>query len=284
MKAILYLINLTRWSDWITTLLILVAAYFISIHPASAYTDLIFLFLSFSLSFSFGFAINDYFDAPYDKMKPVVRNVISSGLISKLHAAAFCITLLASCIIIGYYFLSPMAFIFLLVLCVLFSIYSSPPFRMKERAYAGIINHGMFYPVLFMAGYTANMPIGSEAVVFSISTFMLSLLVDVTQEIRDMEADKKSGFMTTALKIGYNRSVTLLKILTALAMAFFVAGVVLYRPMYIILVGLGIIFYIRVLVSSPPRSKIFEKSIDAWNKGVALSFLIGLFLLFYFYL
>ncbi|MCX6819074.1 MAG: UbiA prenyltransferase family protein [Candidatus Aenigmarchaeota archaeon] len=205
------LLMLTRWKDWISILLILVLAYFITLHTASVYTDLVFMLVAFSLSLAFGFAINDYFDAPYDKMKPIVRNVISKNLISKLHAAVFCIFLLVACIVIGYYFLSFKTFVLLVALCILYFVYSSPPFRMKERAYLGIINHGMFYPILFVAGYTANLSFNAEAVIFSISAFMLSLLGDITQEIRDMDVDKKSKFKTTALEMGYIRSLTSLK-------------------------------------------------------------------------
>lgn len=283
LQKIRLLIRLTRWKDWITIPLILVFAYFITLHSASVYTDLVFMLIAFSLSLAFGFAINDYFDAPYDKMKPIVRNVISKNLVSKLHAAAFCTFLLVSCIVIGYYFLSFKAFVLLVALCILCFVYSSPPFRMKERAYLGIINHGMFYPILFVAGYTANLSFNAEAVIFSISTFMLSLLGDITQEIRDMDVDKKSKFKTTALKMGYSRSLTTLKILTTLTILFFIAGVMLYRPIYLLFLSLGMVFYIKVLANNPSRSELFVKTIDAWNKGIITSVLIGMFILFYFY-
>ncbi len=277
------LLMLTRWKDWIPILLILVLAYFITLHTASVYTDLVFMLVAFSLSLAFGFAINDYFDAPYDKMKPIVRNVVSKNLISKLHAAAFCVFLLVACIVIGYYFLSFKTFVLLVALCILYYVYSSPPFRMKERAYLGIINHGMFYPILFVAGYTANLSFNAEAVIFAVSAFMLSLLGDITQEIRDMDVDKKSKFKTTALEMGYSRSLTILKIITSLSIIFFITGVLLFRPIYILLLSLGMVFYIKVLVVNPSRSELFVKTIDAWNRGIITSALIGLFILFYFY-
>ncbi|MCX6819073.1 MAG: hypothetical protein NT129_03695 [Candidatus Aenigmarchaeota archaeon] len=43
------------------------------------------------------------------------------------------------------------------------------------------------------------------------------------------------------------------------------------------------VFYIKVLVANPSRSELFVKTIDAWNRGIITSVLIGLFILFYFY-
>jgi len=283
LQKIKLLLMLTRWKDWMLIPLILVMGYFITLHTASVYTDLIFMLVAFSLSLSFGFAINEYFDAPYDKMKPIVKNVISKNLISKSHAAVFCTFLLVACIVVGYCFLSFRTFVLLVAFCILCYAYSAPPFRMKERAYLGIINHGIFYPIIFLAGYTANLPFNAEAAIFSIVAFMLSLLTDITQEIRDMDVDKKSKFKTTALEMGYIRSLTSLKIITALSIIFFITGVLLFRPIYILLLSLGMVFYIKALVANPSRSELFAKSIDAWNRGIITSALIGLFILFYFY-
>ena len=278
-KIVRAFLRLTRWNEWVLTAGFAVFGYLLSFSSIGSLDSFFSLIIVFVFSFSFGFAINDYFDAPFDKLKTVIRNPISRGDIKKSHAAAFCFMLFATGIVLGFFMMPPRSFIPMTFLFLVFFAYSSPPFRMKERRFLGIITHGLFYPLLFGAAYMLNSVPGIEMLLLSLSVFTMSIVVDMTQEVRDTYVDKISGFRTTVLSLGYERSLQAITVMSVLAVAAFVATIVVYRPLYLCLMAAGFIPYFRLLLSKPKRKDIFDKTLKSWNVGIVVSAATGIVLL-----
>ncbi|MDI6721692.1 MAG: UbiA family prenyltransferase, partial [Candidatus Aenigmarchaeota archaeon] len=160
-----------------------------------------------------------------------------------------------------------------------FFIYSSPPLRAKEMPFAGMIVHGIFYPSLLLLAYTANSPLSAKPVLFSSVAFLFSFVVVLTQEIRDFNADKKAGFTTTALFLGYEKCVNLLRLILLLSAAVFTLGVFLYMPMYTLLLLLGSVFYANLLLKTTHQDEFFRKSVESWRKAGIIMLIFGIVIL-----
>lgn len=278
LQKIKLLIELTRWKEWISWLGFVLFGYFLSRPVPISFLTLFILSLVSILSFSFGFSINDYFDAPFDRLKPKIRNLISCRLIKESYAAIFCLFLFVSGLLISLLFLPFSSFIFFTALYGIFFIYSSPPFRMKEKSFLGIIIHGVSYPLLILASYLAVSSFSMKIILISASVFFVAVICGIMQEIRDINDDKKAGFRTTAIALGYDGSINLARISFFGAIIFFASAVILYMPIYLLLILISQGFYINLLLY-PPKKDFAEKSFVAWNKAIVSMFVIGIILL-----
>src|SRR3989338_2131454 len=240
-------IKLTRWNDWILNLLVVAAGYVIS-RPVigESLGNLILFIIAFFLFESFGFAINDYFDAKSDSKNPKTKNLIAMGLIKKSHAM------------------------------IVFVLYSCPPFRFKEKFILDISVHGIFMSVLFAGAYIIGKPDNMNLILLAIPAFFISSIVCTTQEMRDIKSDKKSMFKTTAIKLGYQGSLTLVRAEFIMALLSFIYVVLFYMPHYMLLFLLAFTFYAKVLFSDIKQDEFFQKSIQSCNRSIVALVLIGL--------
>lgn len=277
MEKLIILLRFTRWSDWILNIGFVLFGYFLS--KLSYYIILPAIILVFFFVESFGFAINEYFDAPFDKIKPATKNVISKCLLSKSNAAIFCTFLFFVGLINAFLLLPVQSFIPIVLLYIVFLVYSSPPFRFKEKALVGIITHGIFVPLLLLASYLSVSPINASIILFSICTFLLSILVGITQEIRDMDVDRKSGFKPTAIMLGYKNSLNLIRLIFLSAIILFVITVIIYMPLYLLLLMISSVFYLKLIFGKPNQKELYKKTLSSWDKGIVVLFIIGFALL-----
>lgn len=270
LRKLRLLIEFTRWKDWILWIVFILFGYFLAPPALSPLSNFAVLILVFLLVESFGFAINDYFDAEYDKMKQKTHNVISRKLLDKETASVFCAFLLLSGITTGFIFLPFFSFLSIAVLYAIFFFYSSPPFRLKERAFIDIISHGMFNPLLMIAAYLLKAPFGAEILLISFSAFLFSVLICLTQEIRDMVPDKKAGFRTTAIKLGYRNSLNTIRIIFLVSIVPIFLAIIIYRPIYWVILLSGLFFYLKMLFSNPLQKEFFENTVMAMNRGLLI--------------
>ena len=274
-------IRLTRWNDWILNIGFILTGFFLSRPESGLYTLLLPMVVVFFFVESFGFAINDYFDAPFDKLKPATNNVISKGLLKKSDAAVFIIFLLFFGLTFSFLYLPTSSFFLIAALYLVFFAYSSPPFRLKEKVFLGITAHGIGISVILLASYLITSPLQMSVVLLSFIAiaFFLSILVCITQEVRDMNPDRKAKFRTTAIALGYRRSLTLIRATFLLANVIFFVTVILYLPLYMLLLMAGSVFYLKLLFSNPPQRTLFQKTLRSWDKGIAVAFITGLIML-----
>lgn len=277
MVKIWNLIRLARCKDWILNIGYLLFGYFLP-SPVSYVSLAVLVFVFFAVE-SFGFALNDYFDAPFDRLKPETSNVISNGLVSRPAAALFCLVLAAAGLSAGFFLLPFYSFVWIAALYLVFFVYSAPPFRLKEKAFLGVASHGFFIPPLLFVSYLSVSPLGGGIVLISIFSFLLSIVVDITQEIRDMNPDRKAGFRTTAIALGYKRSLSLIKASFLAANIILAVAVVIYLPLYFLPAMLSSVFYFKLLLSNPGHKNFFRRSVDSCYKGVAVLLLVMLLVL-----
>ena len=278
MEKISLFIGLTRWKDWIPNILFVIFGFLLSLKTFVIYPSMVFVLVIFFLVQSFGFAINDYFDAPFDKLKESTHNVISHGLIKKQEAAVFCVAL-AVCGMSLSLLLPFQSFLVVVFLYFVFFAYSSPPFRLKEKLFFDITAHGFFTPLLLLASYAPIAPIDLKILLIAVAAFASSVIVCITQEVRDLKFDKKSGFRTTADFLGYKRSVNLVRFLMVSGVAVSSIAIVLFMPIYFMLLMVSTIFSLKYLFGKPLQNEFFKKSIESWNRGIIILVVVVVLLL-----
>lgn len=274
-ERLLFFIRLSRWRDWIFYIIFIFAGFVMRMPDPSAYGAMLALIAVFFCVQSFGFAFNDYCDEAFDRLKPKTRNVISRGLLSKGEAALFCACLLALGLVLAFLFLPITSLVFVALLYGVYIFYSAPHIRLKERAGWGVCAHGFSIPLLFLSAVSVSAPLATPVILFGSMTFFLSLLIDLTQEIRDMHVDKKSGFRTTALILGYHRSVHVLRVVTITALVVFSLTVILYFPLYFLALLASAVFYLRILFTHQRRVDFFVQSSRAGDRGIALFLILS---------
>ncbi len=279
MQEIAIFIRLTRWNHWILNIGFVLAGFFLHRPEPGLYTLLLPIVVVFFFVESFGFAINDYFDAPFDKLKPITNNVISKGLLKRSNAAAFITFLLLFGLTFSFIYLPVTSFLLIALLYLLYFAYSSPPFRLKEKAFLGLIAHGAWSSLLLLASSLIVSPLKMVTILMSIIAFFLSVLVCITQEVKDMDPDRKAKFRTTTIALGYRHSLNLIKVIFILANAIFFVAVILYLPLYMLLLMASSVFYLKLLFSNPPQRILFQKTLRSWDKGIAVAFIMGIIML-----
>ena len=270
-------IKLTRWNDWILNLLVVAAGYVIS-RPVigESLGNLILFIIAFFLFESFGFAINDYFDAKSDSKNPKTKNLIAMGLIKKSHAMIFCILLSLAIFALCAILLPLEVSYVVLAIYIVFVLYSCPPFRFKEKFILDISVHGIFMSFLFAGAYIIGKPDNMNLILLAIPAFFISSIVCTTHEMRDIKSDKKSMFKTTAIKLGYQGSLKLVRAEFIMALLSFIYVVLFYMPHYMLLFLLAFTFYAKVLFSDIKQDEFFQKSIQSCNRSIVALVLIGL--------
>ncbi|MFA4819677.1 MAG: UbiA prenyltransferase family protein [Candidatus Aenigmatarchaeota archaeon] len=279
MAKISHFLRLTRWNDWILNIAFVLFGYFLPLTSISVYVSLLFMVIVFLLVQSFGFAINDYFDAPFDKLKKSTRNLISNGLIKKYEALIFCVALVISGLLISLFYLPFTSFLVILILYIMFFVYSAPPFRFKEKLLLDVVVHGLATPLLLLASYALVSIIDFKIMLIATAVFASSVVVCITQEVRDIAADKHAGFRTTADFLGYRKSLNLVRVLIISGVVLFSLAIILFLPKYLLLLMLSSFFPLKYLFGKPTQKEFYHKSIDSWNKGIITLFIIGVLLL-----
>mgnify|MGYP001587792254 CR=1 FL=1 len=281
-------ITLIRPEEWVLTGFVLVIGYILAGNVSLTHANsIVIAFLSFFSIGAFGFIINDYFDREYDKKKAKNRNPISKKYIRKesaiVLASIFGITGLAVS-----YFLIPQVFILFLLPFMLLILYSAQPFRFKEKPFLDITIDSLPMPILFLIGYTLFGNVSFPAFLIALELFLLGLTRGIIQEIRDYNADKKSGFYTTVIRVGVKNSLNLLRIIfiSFIAMCFFT--IILFFPIYFIILILSLYPYIQFIFSDNLRPNISSKKLNEINHKshiilIFLTLLTAVFLYFKIY-
>ncbi len=231
-----------------------------------------------ALALAFGYSINDFYDSKFDKLKPDTKNVITLGLIGRREAALFSSALLLW-LPISFFILPQGAFISIALLYIFFILYSCPPFRFKEKIFLDVVTHGTIMPVLFLGSYMLSSIFGPEAFLVGVCIFIMSCIVCMTQEIRDIKPDKKAGFRTTVPFLGYKRSLNIIQVLFSMAVAIFLFTVVYFLPIYTIIFLFPSILYFKVIFSKPKQGYLYDMSTRSWDQITFSLAIIGLLIL-----
>lgn len=210
----LFVSLLNRIDAWGVTLMVCMIAFYL--HDAVRLQTVV-LSLAMAGMYWLGYAVNDYFDAPFDShdKSKVRHNVFVNHPVSSRNAKA-------GFLVIGFLFL--LAFtqfglrgmvIFGVSVFVLWA-YSAPPFRLKSKPGLDLLTHALFVQtfsylsclILIKAEWTQL-----DLVLLGVN-FLASLSGQLAQQLRDFEVDSSTdtNFATT---VGRGLTLTCLRVVTA---------------------------------------------------------------------
>lgn len=205
---------LNHMDAWGTTLII--AALALLIHDALNARSLS-LLLALTAGYWLAFALNDYYDAPYDRVDPAkaARNVFVGGGMSRrkglLGVAGMSVFLFVAFAQFGL-----RGYLTLVVSLFIMWGYSAPPLRFKSRPGLDLVIHAVFvetfpyFSCLFLIGAAW----GRLDYVMLLILFLSSLAAQLEQQIRDFAVDARTG-RTFATAVGLQRTRLLLRVVTA---------------------------------------------------------------------
>lgn len=176
---------------------------------------------------AYAFAVNNYFDADIDRLNPEKvhsgKNPMARGSISNRGAAIEMLILCTGAIVLSVQtgvgsLTGP---ILVIINIALFTAYSAPPLRLKERPVLDILTHGLMFgavPVLSGA-YLVSMEATPTIQTISVLAFLVGCEALVAHQVIDYDLDIGST-MTTVLSVGKWRGIILLVALAALSVIF----------------------------------------------------------------
>lgn len=243
---------------WVVSLTVGVMA--LSYHQAiNGQTTL--LLLAIGLGYWLAFALNDFYDAPFDAHDPAkarrnffVRNPLSTGQVRAglIGVGGFLLAVFAQ-------FGGPGLAILALCLGVMWA-YSAPPLRLKSRPGLDLLTHALFvetfpYLICLMLIKVTWTPFDRVMLVL---TGLASLTAQLEQQARDFAVDSKtdSNFTTT---VGLAATTLLLRLFTAVGLLIFFAatlsGILPWWVAAVLLIALPTALHRFTRQANQPRSE-----------------------------
>ncbi len=182
------------------------------------------LLLAVTLAYWFGFAVNDYYDAPYDAHDPhkARRNYFVQHTLAPIQVWRIVLVVLSPvALIFASYGRRGMAF-FCLSVGVLWA-YSAPPLRLKSRPVLDLVTHALFvetYPYV-LVHILLDLPWLAIDILLIAFLMCASLAAQLEQQARDyaLDAATDNNFTVT-----FGKPVTLL-LLKLVSLGLIVVGV-----------------------------------------------------------
>lgn len=272
-------VEFTRYREWASALLITAAGIFAGSNFSLSFDILAAaaVVLALCLVWSFGFSINSCFDAEADRMKKGNKNPVSSGIIKKSSGLIFSVSLLILGFLITYRFVPQVAYIYAITAACLF-VYSSPPLRLKGVFPMDLVLHGLFGSLSFLLAYAAFSAMDYTAATMFFVVFIVGVISELLQEIRDYEPDKKSGLKTAATVLGVKNSLALLKSIFVIAAVISTVFALKTRPEYGPAIVAGSLPFLHFLFTKKYRNGkvFFEESYKNINLGAKAFILLAL--------
>lgn len=178
------------------------------------------LVLAITAMYAFAYALNDYFDAPYDAhdaRKSLTNPFVFSAFSRRTATIAMCLVLGFLVAVFAAFGIAGLASL-ALFLAVAWG-YSSPPLRLKSRPGIDLLTHAVFvqsYPYALMVLLMGHGWLRADFALVAIN-FLGSLTGQLAQQVRDFEVDSKTDSnLATAIGLGPTR--VLLRAATAATM------------------------------------------------------------------
>jgi len=194
----------------------------------------------------FSFSVNNCFDYEGDRLGgKASKNPIATNQMSVRSGILFSILLAASGLALTLVWFGTGSLIIYGVLLILSGAYSTPPLRFKSLPLIDMLSHGLFFGSLIVF-FGVSVSGGSNPLTMFLlaDVFILSLTLELYNQIDDVAEDAESGVKTTVVVIGTSSAKKLLQILllTHITMLFYVTAQ-LHTP---IITGLSMAFFIGV--------------------------------------
>src|SRR5260221_2478092 len=244
-------IRLTRWREYVPFVIPLtVLGAILASQAQNVALDwrLIVVLVANSLAVGYAFMINDIEDAPDDAREAAraARNPVASGELTPRQGWAASLTV-AIITLILYGLAGVWPFIVGSLTLALSHFYSWKPIRLKAWPVTDIVSHWlMLSGLLFLAGYFTYGSNPGLVWLVAASETLLSVYVQLYNQLRDYDMDVAAGLYNTAIVVGKRNARTLMYSSVAVALALMVYAVyVQVIPLWIISVPMLIapIFY-----------------------------------------
>lgn len=230
---------LNNLDTWGATLII--ASLVLLIHDAFSLQTTI-LLLALTAGYWLAFALNDFFDAPYDAIdsKKGRRNFFvrypRATKVAAITSIAVSVFILVAFLQFGWRGVLALA----VGVFVMWG-YSAPPLRFKGRPGVDLLVHAVFvetFPYLVTLFLIGARWYALDYVLLTIF-FLASLTAQLEQQVRDFAVDKRSGESTFATTFGRARTVRLLQASTALLILIACFHIIIGTiPAYIAVLGI----------------------------------------------
>ena len=196
----------------------------------------------------FGFVINDIADADLDKKAGKLRNPVASGDLS-VGAAWSLVLVLLGMVIISVYLLSFLNRLLGFLVILLFAGYSFGP-RVKARPGLDIVCHASWSATYGLMAYSVYRPVDFVGVAFCGTLFLLSMFVELVNEIRDHDSDREL-IRTTVTLVGKQAALKACIILLFSAFVLFVSVVLVGRlPWALLAFSPSVIFLVTPIINA----------------------------------
>lgn len=216
------------------------------------------------LACMFIFVINDIEDRDYDALDPAkkLRNPLAGGVMSLNHANMFCWSLFSLSMIL-YVSINTQTALYGIAILLLGFLYSWRRVQLKSRPFLDLLSHGLYFgPLLLLAGFSiTNTQFTLYASLMSIAVFVLSVIGDINNEMRDHDVDRLSGIVNTATVFDFARYKKVFSFITLISVGYIFFYVITTLPILFtaLIVAYSIIhsLYILYLVKHK-RIQIYE--------------------------
>ena len=248
------------------------ACAFVARYPVDSEILPVLLFVA--VSSIFGFVINDIADAELDRKAGKLRNPVASGDLSVAAAWALVLVLLGVASL-SIYLLSFLNRLLGILVIMLFGGYSFG-LRAKTRPGLDVVCHASWSAIYGVMAYSVYRPLDFVGAGLSVMLFLLSMLAQLVNEIRDYDSDR-GMIKTTVTLVGKKRALKACVVLLFLVLALFVSVVLVGRLPWILLVfSPSIIFFVAPIVNALRNE---QKEQDLMPAFVTRGTIIGLLLL-----
>ncbi|MEM3956817.1 MAG: UbiA family prenyltransferase [Thermoproteota archaeon] len=193
------------------------------------------LTMAFYLAFSF--SINNSFDAGSDALQKekAEKNPVATGRIGFKEGVVFSTCLAATGLLLTHCWFKSCFSIYLLLVALSLA-YSAPPFRLKSVPLIDLASHGLFFgTLLYLCGVSASGSTTFQTILIGASIFIYSVVLEIRNHLNDFQVDLSSGTRTTVCWLGYEKSLTLLKVFLIFHWLFLSAISVFIHPHIVIL-------------------------------------------------
>lgn len=219
------------------------------------------LALAIGVGYWFAFALNDYFDAPFDRLddQKAQRNFFVQQPASGWLVVVFSLALLAV-VAVAFAPFGPLGWLLWLVSCLVAWAYSAPPLRLKMRPGLDLLTHALFvqtFPYI-MSMVLIRARWGLLDWVLLAILFLASLTAQLEQQARDFVVDGLAGGTFTTW-LGQERVVQGLRGITAvcllIALVFVLTGTIPWFLLPFGLIGLPALLHRFWRSAETPRSE-----------------------------
>jgi 4-hydroxybenzoate polyprenyltransferase len=236
------------------------------------------LFLSFFCANIFGFVVNDFYDATSDNHEfgKRTRNLFCSTDTKRLATGVLYVSLSLSIVLSG--LVAPSMLLITVLFDTLAYVYSAPPIQLRNRPYwdwvfvffwKGLI---IFAGQYYFSGVVLHDPFSIGAVTIIL---ILSLLAQITNQIRDFNVDKLTKTLNSSQYLGLHATSSLHRSLLTLFFSFSIVFCVSFRlPVTMLLILLNLSFY--YLVQPAKYNNILEFA-NVWIISLFLEYFTAYF-------